>query len=215
MYVRAHKMQVIMGTKPFSQACENNKVPILNVIASYFNAGDCVMEIGSGTGQHALYFCQQLADVNWIPCEVPENMDTLKAGLSGEKLSNLMSAQIVDVRQKKWSERGLDGMFSANCLHIMPEAFNADFFRGAGEVLKQSAILCVYGPFKYQSEFTSDSNARFDLWLKDRDPLSGIRDFEKINQLAKENAFELIEDRAMPANNQCLIWRKAFANLKA
>ena len=204
-----------MNNKPFSQACENNKQPILNVINSYLKAGDQVMEIGSGTGQHAVYFCQQLPEVNWIPCEIPENMNTLAVGLEGEKLANLMPAQELDVRQKVWPVRDLDGLFSANCLHIMPAAFNADFFRGAGKVLLPGARLCVYGPFKYQGEFTSDSNARFDGWLKNRDPLSGIRDFESINQLAEKNDFQLIEDRAMPANNQCLIWRKVLVNQKA
>lgn len=197
-----------MNNKPFNQACENNKQPILNVISSYFKAGDQVMEIGSGTGQHALYFCQQLPEVNWIPCEIPQNMNTLAAGLAGEKLANLMPSQELDVRQKIWPVHDLDGLFSANCLHIMPAAFNADFFRGASEVLLPGAILCVYGPFKYQGEFTSDSNASFDDWLKNRDPLSGIRDFENVNQLAKNNGLELVEDRAMPANNQCLLWRK-------
>ncbi|MBN4053921.1 DUF938 domain-containing protein [Haliea sp. AH-315-K21] len=203
-----------MNNKPFSQACENNKQPILEVIASHFKAGDRIMEIGSGTGQHALYFCKQRPELIWVPCEIPENMDTLAAGLLRNGLANLMPAQVLDVRQSEWPEQGLGGLFSANCLHIMPAAFNADFFRGAGEVLLPGATLCVYGPFKYQGEFTSDSNARFDEWLKNRNSLSGIRDFEKINQLAKENAFEFIEDRAMPANNQCLIWRKELVNQK-
>lgn len=194
--------------KPFSQACENNKQPILNVITAYFKAGDRIMEIGSGTAQHAVYFCQQLPEINWIPSEIPVNRESLIAGLAGEELPNLLAPETLDVTQKNWPVRELDGLFSANCLHIMPAAFNADFFRGAAEVLKPGARLCVYGPFKYQGAFTSDSNARFDLWLKERNRLSGIRDFETINQLALDNTFELLEDRAMPANNQCLVWSK-------
>lgn len=154
-----------------------------------------------------------MPDLYWLPCELPENMETLAAGLAGEELQNLMPAQIIDVRHKEWQQRDLDGLYSANFLHIMPEAFNADFFRGAGQVLRPDATLCVYGPFKYQGKFTSESNADFDKWLKNRDPLSGIRDFESINQLAQDNYFELVEDRAMPANNQCLIWRKKDVNL--
>jgi hypothetical protein len=142
-------------------------------------------------------------------------LDTLKAGLTGEERPNLASPETLDVAQQDWSFSELDGLFSANCLHIMPEAFNTDFFRGAGEVLKIGGTLCVYGPFKYRGNFTSDSNAHFDLWLKDRDASSGIRDFEKVNQLAKNNGFELIEDRHMPANNQCLIWRKEKAGKKS
>lgn len=201
--------------KPFSQACENNKQCILEVISTYFNSGDQILEVGSGTAQHATYFCQLLPEISWVPCEIPENMDTLAAGLSGEKLPNLMPPEVLDVTQREWPLTGLDGLFSANCLHIMPEALSADFFRGAGKALKIGGILCVYGPFKYGGDFTSESNASFDLWLKDRDPLSGIRDFENINQLATDNGFELIEDWNMPANNQCLIWRKEFAGLKS
>lgn len=213
VYPRINLRLNTMNNKPFGQACENNKQPIFEVIASYFKAGDKVIEIGSGTGQHAVYFCQNMPDLYWLPCELPENMETLAAGLAGEELQNLMPAQIIDVRHKEWQQRDLDGLYSANCLHIMPEAFNADFFRGAGQVLRPDATLCVYGPFKYQGKFTSESNADFDKWLKNRDPLSGIRDFESINQLAQDNYFELVEDRAMPANNQCLIWRKKDVNL--
>ena len=194
--------------KPFSQACENNKRPILDVISVYFKAGDRILEIGSGTGQHAVYFCQQVPGMRWLPTEIPENKETLDAGLAGEELANLEAPKILDVTQANWPVRDMDGLFSANCLHIMPAACNADFFRGAGEVLKSGAILCVYGPFKYRGDFTSHSNARFDLWVKERNPLSGIRDFETISQLAQANAFTLLEDRPMPANNQCLVWRK-------
>jgi cyclopropane fatty-acyl-phospholipid synthase-like methyltransferase len=194
--------------KPFSQACENNKQPILEVISDYFKAGDRVLEIGSGTAQHALYFCQHLPELRWIPSEIPENMNTLTVCLEGAELPNLAAPETLDVTQAIWPAEELDALFSANCLHIMPAAFNSDFFRGAGEVLKVGAILCVYGPFKYKGDFTSDSNAGFDLWLKERNPLSGIRDFEIVNQLAADNGFALLEDRSMPANNQCLIWEK-------
>ncbi len=197
-----------MDTKPFSQACENNKMPILEVISSYFKAGDQVLEIGSGTAQHASYFCQKMPQVSWIPTEIPENFKILEFCLEDEDLDNLASPMVLDVRQESWPANELDGLYSANTLHIMPEAFNADFFRGAGEVLKSDAFLCVYGPFKYLGKFTSESNAGFDEWLKERDPLSGIRDFEKINQLAADRGFALVEDRIMPANNQCLVWRK-------
>ncbi len=197
-----------MNNKPFNQTCENNKNPILEVISKYFKDGDRILEIGSGTAQHAVYFCRQLPELNWTPCEIAENMDTLAAGLAGEALPNLMPAQILDVRQADWPGENMDGIFNANCLHIMPAAFNVDFFRGAGEVLKIGAYLCVYGPFRYHGEFTTDSNARFDEWLKRRDPLNGIRDFETLNQLAGDNGFELIADHAMPANNQCLVWKK-------
>ncbi|MAY02676.1 MAG: methylase [Gammaproteobacteria bacterium] len=194
--------------KPFSQACENNKQPILDVIAEYFQAGKRILEIGSGTGQHAVHFCQHLPGIYWIPSEIPENMEIIKAGLAGALPDNIETPITLDVRDQPWPVSELDGLFSANCLHIMDGKFVPDFFRGAGESMRHGAYLCVYGPFKYKGEFTTESNARFDLWLKERDPVSGIRDFESVNELANSNGFSFVRDIGMPANNQMLIWRK-------
>lgn len=197
-----------MTGKPFSQACENNKKPILDVISRYFGPGDRILEVGSGTGQHALYFCEKLPDLSWIPSEIPANLPVIEAGLAGEVPSNLLPVQTLDVRDESWPGDALDGLFSANCLHIMAADLVPDFFRGAAVVLQPGAHLCVYGPFKYDGEFTSESNARFELWLRERDPLSGIRDFEWVDELAQSRGFSLLEDCSMPANNQCLVWRK-------
>ena len=194
--------------RPFSQACENNKQPILEVISNYFRPGDEVLEIGSGTGQHTLYFCEKMPWMCWIPSEIPENLVTINAGLEGHAPPNLEATLTLDVRDEVWPVKKVDGLFSANCLHIMSADFVPDFFRGAGEVVRRGGHLCVYGPFKYKGEFTSESNARFEQWLKERDPVSGIRDVEWVNELARENGFSFIKDHKMPANNQLLVWQR-------
>ena len=196
-------------SKPFSQACENNKNFILEVIQRFFAPGDLVLEIGSGTGQHVRFFAEQLPHVCWLPSEMEENLDTLRAGLEGEDRPNLLAPLSLDVRQERWPLQNAHGIFSANCLHIMSEAAMVDFFRGVGKVLSQGGTLCVYGPFKYRGQFTTASNERFDLWLKERSPASGIRDFEKVDGLALQAGLELVADHPMPANNQLIVWQKS------
>jgi SAM-dependent methyltransferase len=194
--------------KPFSQACENNKQPILDIISQYFRPGDKVLEIGSGTGQHMLYFCKKLPWLYWIPSEIPENLSTIKMGLEGQASPNLGVIKSIDVRDDPWPVSQLNGVFSANCLHIMMADFVPDFFRGAGAVIRPGGCICVYGPFRYQGEFTSDSNKSFDQWLKERDPVFGIRDFEWVDELARKQGFSLLADHTMPANNQLLVWKR-------
>ena len=195
--------------KPFSQACENNKQYILNVIRYEFPPGSRVLEIGSGTAQHVVHFAQAMPQVQWLPTDVPQNLATLRAGLEGCGLPNIAPPQALDVAQDAWPVTETDGIFSANSLHIMSEAHVEHFFRGAGRVLRPGGRLCVYGPFKYDGEFTTPSNARFDAWLKQRDPLSGVRDFEWVDALARDAGLVLRADHAMPANNQLLVWEKA------
>jgi cyclopropane fatty-acyl-phospholipid synthase-like methyltransferase len=111
--------------------------------------------------------------------------------------------------QEPWPVARVDGIFSANTLHIMPAAHVEYFFRGVQRTLRTGGKLCVYGPFKYQGEFTTSSNARFDEWLKERNPLSGVRDFEHVDTLAKAAGLQLRFDHALPANNQLLVWAMA------
>jgi hypothetical protein len=193
---------------PFSQACENNKALIVSVISQYFLPGITVLEIGSYTTQHVKFFAQQLPEVTWQPSDTPENLTTVQAGLASKALPNILPPVALDVSQVKWPVEQAEGIFSANTLHIMSEPYVACFFRGAGKILQPQSCLCVYGPFKYEGNYTSDSNARFQDWLQDRDPASGIRDFETVDALAKEAGLELVADHVMPANNQLLVWQK-------
>jgi len=195
-------------TLPFSQACENNKEPILCVLKRHFSASGTVLEIGGGTGQHALHFATQMPHLQWQSSDLPDNVDMLNLRIRSAALPNLPPAVALDVTQSPWPIPVLDYAFSANTLHIMPASANAHFFSGITNILRPGGVLCVYGPFKYGGDFTTGSNARFDLWLKGNNPLSGVRDFETINRLAAEAGLVLIEDNAMPANNQLLVWVK-------
>ncbi len=196
-------------SKPFSQACENNKAAILDVIGRYFQGELTVLEIGSYTGQHVQFFASQLPQVTWQPSDIEENMPIIRAGLADSTLSNILPPLSLDVCQQPWPLKAAGGVFSANTLHIMAEEKLSDFFHGAGSVLAAGGFLCVYGPFKYAGKFTSESNAGFELWLRERDPLSGIRDFETVNGLAEKAGMTLASDHPMPANNQLLVWEKA------
>lgn len=195
-------------SRPFSQSCENNKAPILGIISHEFEKANLVLEIGSYTAQHALYFAETMPELRWQPSDIAENMDTLRAGLAGHALPNVAEPFTLNVSDEVWPIEKADGIFSANTLHIMPYPYVELFFRGVGRTLKPGGKLCVYGPFKYNGEFTTPSNASFDVWLKERDPRSGVRDFEQVNSWAKAAGLSLLADHPMPANNQLLVWEK-------
>jgi hypothetical protein len=195
-------------SKPFSQACENNKQYILDKLLPLFSAGSMVLEIGTLTAQHICFFAEAMPLVYWIPSDLDENLPTVLAGLEDCMLPNISAPLALDVAEEPWPIGQVDGIFTANTLHIMRYEYAARFFAGAGSVLKEGGVLCVYGPFKYGGEFTTPSNASFDVWLKQRDSLSGVRDFEQVQTWAEEAGLELLADHNMPANNQLLVWRK-------
>lgn len=195
-------------TLPFSQSCENNKEPILSVLRRQFCRSGDVLEIAGGTGQHAVYFAAQLPHLHWQSSDVPDSLATLEPRIALAALPNLPAPLPFDVTQARLNLAPVDYVFSANSLHIMPAAAVTHFFRHLRTLLKPGGTLCVYGPFKYGGTFTTDSNAQFDQWLKQRNPESGIRDFETVVSLANEAGMSLCEDNAMPANNQLLVFTK-------
>ena len=194
-----------------SEACERNKGPILTVLAEEFAAQHAVLEIGSGTGQHAVHFAMHLPHLTWLPSEVPSQLPPLIERIRSEAPPNVRAPIALDVRDDPWPVAHVDAVFSANSLHIMAWSAVREFFRGTGTLLREGGVLCVYGPMRYRGEYTSASNAQFDRWLKSRDPASGIRDFEALQVLAAAQALELAADHAMPANNRVLVWRRAAA----
>lgn len=191
-----------------SEACERNKGPILAVLAGEFAAQRAVLEIGSGTGQHAVYFATHLPHLSWQPSEVPAQLPPLLERTGCEAPPNVRAPIALDVRDEPWPVADIDAVFSANSLHIMAWSAVLEFFRGTGQVLPAGGVLCVYGPMRYGGQYTSASNAQFDRWLKERDPQSGIRDFEALDALARAQGLQLRADHAMPANNQTLVWRR-------
>jgi cyclopropane fatty-acyl-phospholipid synthase-like methyltransferase len=191
-----------------SQATERNKAPILAVLRGALPPRGTVLEVGSGGGEHAGYFASHLPQLAWQPSEVPALLPQLAARLHGASPANLRAPLALDVRALPWPVAPVEAVFSANTLHIMSWEAVTDFFRGVGGVLAAGGVLCVYGPFNYGGRFTSDSNAQFDAFLRERDPYSGIRDFEALERLAAAEQLEFCADHEMPANNRTLVWRR-------
>ncbi len=194
-----------------SEACERNKGPILAILRTELAACRSVLEVGSGTGQHCVYFAAQLPHLSWQPSELGEALTALAERIRLEGPANLRPPLGLDVRARPWPLTQVDAVFSANTLHIMGWSSVQEFFRGVGAVLGRQGVLCVYGPFNYQGRYTSESNAAFDAHLRSRDAQSGIRDFEALEALAAAQGLRLAADHAMPANNRTLVWRRADA----
>jgi len=195
---------------PFSAASERNKAPILAVLREVFAQTRTVLEIGSGTGQHATYFAENLPHLVWQPSDRPGSVQWLEQSLASGRRGNVASPVTLDVNDHPWGVQA-DGLFSANTFHIMSWQEVEQFFVGAGEALQRPGTLCVYGPFRYDGAYTSESNARFDRSLRAQDPQMGIRDFEAVNVFAKAQGLNLAADYPMPANNQILVWHAGSA----
>jgi cyclopropane fatty-acyl-phospholipid synthase-like methyltransferase len=193
---------------PFSAACERNKDPILDVLRRRFADRTQVLEIGSGTGQHAVYFSRALSHLIWHPTEQLAYLPDLTERARLEGPANLRTPTLLDVRQALWPVRSVDALFTANTLHIMSWSEVTAFYRGVGSVLAPHGVLCIYGPFRYDGRYTSDSNRQFDRMLRDRDPNSGLRDIGEVTALALQYGLRLDEDNDLPANNRLLVFAK-------
>lgn len=198
--------------KPFAESCEQNRDPILAVLREAFADRRRVLEIASGTGQHAVYFAGALPHLNWQTSELPENHAGIHAWLDEACLVNVLPPLALDVNATDWPVATVDAIFNANTVHIIAWPAVQRLFAGIGRVLEVGGIVCMYGPFNYGGQFTSESNARFDVWLKSRDPNSGVRDFEALDRLAEAQGLRLEQDVAMPSNNRILIWRRHSAS---
>lgn len=193
--------------KPYSQACDNNKAPILNEIYSHFSACNDVFEIGSGTGQHAVFFAENLPALHWHTSDRIENHAGIMQWIEESKLSNIEFPIELDVVSDAWPTIIFDGVFTANTCHIMHWHEVVAMIEGVKRLLSADGIFMIYGPFNYNNDYTSDSNRRFDDMLRERDSGSGLRDFEDLESLAKNNSLILFKDVAMPANNRLLIFK--------
>ena len=200
-----------MELLPHSEACDRNKEPILAVLRREFAGCRHVLEIGSGTGQHAAHFAHAMPQVVWQPTDTAEALPGLRRCILHERLENLRAPVELDVTLTPWGVRPVDGVFTANTLHIMHWPQVEAFFANLPAVAKPGTVLAVYGPFRYGGRYTSGSNAEFDEYLHARDPGSGIRDFEQVDALAAAAGFGFVADHRMPANNQTLVWRSAAA----
>lgn len=201
-------MVVVTMEKPFSQACENNKDPILSVLKRVFARARRVLEIGSGTGQHSVHFAPNLSHLEWYTSDLTENLAGIRLWMEEQPSENLFPPTVLDVNASDWPIEDFDAVFSANTAHIMHWPDVESMFRGVARYLPTGGRFALYGPFSYDGVHTSESNARFDLSLRARDPRMGVRDFDALEELADQGSLVLLEDNEMPANNRTLVWEK-------
>lgn len=198
-------------TRPFAQSCENNQAPILQVLQSALAHSRHVLEIGSGTGQHSVYFAPRLPHLLWQTSELAALHAGVAAWHADFPAPNLRPPLHFDLASSAWpqsAEGAFDAVFTSNTLHIVAWPLVQRLFQLVGAHLPQGGVLVVYGPFNYGGAFTSESNRAFDAWLKARDAASGIRDLEAVEQLAQLHGLALLHDHAMPANNRTLVFHK-------
>lgn len=192
---------------PFSQACENNQVPILKVLSRIFADRTEVLEIASGTAQHATFFAEHMPHLHWQPSELRENLSVSAPRCAAYRGDNLAAPVVLDVSHRPWPLDAIPhALFTANSLHIMPWESVVAWFMELGDRASPNTVLALYGPFNYDGRYSSPSNAQFDQWLAQRSPWAAIRDFEKLEALAAEAGFQLREDNTMPANNRLLVF---------
>ena len=193
---------------PFSQACENNKTPILEVIRNWFRDGETILEVGSGTGQHAVYFAENMPGVIWQCADQTHYHSIINQRVADAQLPNLFPAIDLDVLSFNWRDIDVDSVFSANTAHIMPWSAVEAMFIGIGALITDG-VFVLYGPFNRDGEFTSESNFRFHQSLQREAPHMGIRNDADLGQLARRCGLTMVKDIDMPANNRILIWRSA------
>ena len=194
--------------KPSAPSCERNREPILAVLREHFADRRAVLEIGSGTGQHAVFFAAALPQLEWQASERAENLPGIRAWLDEAALPNTPAPIEFDINGA-WPARRFDAVFGANILHIMSWAEDQKLYAGLPGILSEDAKLVVYGAFNYGGKFTSESNAAFDAWLKQGGAQQGLRDFDAVDALAAQAGLKLIADCPMPSNNRCLVWHRA------
>ncbi|MGB0669245.1 MAG: DUF938 domain-containing protein [Porticoccaceae bacterium] len=195
--------------KPFSQACENNRGPILHVLKPLLEDKSSVLEIGSGTGQHAVWFAQQMPQLVWQTSDLPQNHAGIQLWLDEQPWPNLRPPLALDMLTTAWPDAVFDVVYSANTAHIMPWEAVENMLTQVGSHLAKGGLFCLYGPMGYAGIIAPESNIQFDLHLRQQAAHMGIRDFLAINRLALEAGLVLLDDHAMPANNRLLIWEKA------
>ncbi len=195
-----------MSEKPYAAACVKNGPPILDVLQQRLTDHACVLEIASGTGQHAVYFGAALPTIKWQTSDLKEKHSGMRQWLDEASLENVLPPLPLDVMADVWPKQNYNAVFSANSAHIMPVKAVEQMFIGVSKVLLPAGRFFLYGPFMYAGKHSSDSNYLFDCWLKSDDPQRGLRDVDWLCEVAARVSLGLLEDMAMPANNRMLIW---------
>ena len=196
-----------MSNKPYSESCDQNRQPIQRILQRYVEGRKTLLEIGSGTGQHAVYFSSAFPGLSWQTSDLVENHPGIQAWIDDSGLNNVLHPIQLDARGD-WPEQSYDLVFSANTVHIMSAQSVQQMFARLPGCMHQHSVFLLYGPFNYQGRYSSDSNARFDQWLKQRDSDSCIKNFEWLKDIAAQSGLECFDDVEMPANNRMLLWRR-------
>jgi SAM-dependent methyltransferase len=195
--------------RPFAESCEQNRAPILAVLRDWLGPEvRSLLEVGSGTGQHAVYFAPEFPHLTWQPSDRAENLPGIQAWLDYRPSSNLLAPIALDVVRDPWPSGPFDAVFSANTAHILHEPEVAAMFDGVGRVLRPGGIFLLYGPFHIDGRPTAPSNARFDQWLRAQDPGMGVRDVVWLQELGQRAGLALAQTVDMPADNKILCWTR-------
>ena len=198
--------------KPFVQACENNKYAIADALQDYLRNVENVLEIGSGTGQHIAYFAERFPEVFWQPSDLAINHAGISAWTAAAGVSNVGIPIELDISAPQWPIDSLptasvSAIYLSNVVHIIESNLIDQLFKHLAFTLQANGLVFMYGPFNYGGRFTSEGNRRLDAWLKAQHEDFGVRDFEAVDELAREHGLSLLDDLTMPANNRLLIWR--------
>ncbi len=200
-----------MADKPFAEYAQRNAAPILEVLQREFRDCTDVLEIGSGTGQHAVSFAAAMPQLRWQTSDLEENHAGICAWLRAAGLDNVLEPLTLDVRLGHVDAASCDAVFSANTAHIMGIDAVEKMFAIVGDALRATGVFCLYGPFRVDGQFNTESNAQFDASLRQRDPVMGIRDIETLDEFGKRGGLQRQRLYAMPANNYIAVWTRRAA----
>ncbi len=192
--------------KRVAPSAERNKESILAQLRGLLTQGTHVLEIGSGTGQHACYFSQQLPDITWQPTELGGGLGQIRLWMSEQASRNLLPPVELDVCQTDWPFANIDFVYTCNTLHIISEGAVECLFSGVGNLLNEGGRLCAYGPFSFDGKHTSRSNEAFDAALRAENVCQGVRDMTRLDSLASTYGFASAEIIDMPSNNFLAVW---------
>lgn len=195
---------------PISSACLRNQAPIADVLMQELTVPSVVLELGSGTGQHAAFMTAQLPHLTWQPSDLSSALPMIQAWRKRSGQSNFLPPLVLDVAQDLWPVKQVDAVFSANVVHFISWPNVRAMMAGIGRVLTSKGRAFLYGPFNYGGEFTSEGNQQLDVWLRERDPESGIKDIEQVIITARKEKLRLLKDIGMPANNRLLVLQKSL-----
>lgn len=195
--------------RPYAPSCDRNKEPILEVLQAVLpTTSRNLLEIGAGTGQHAVFLAPNFPHLQWLVSDRVEHHDGITMWLETSEAGNIVGPIALEIGCDDWPDQPIDLVFTANTLHIMPWEIGLRLFAELGTNLKSDTRVIFYGPFNREGEFTSEGNRTLDAFIKQANPLSGIRDFEQVIAAMAKEGFTLLNEHAMPSNNLILEFSK-------